>query len=350
MPADTVLLDVSTPYSYTIWKQFRNEVCAECWRYEGGRRGFLTRRDDEGIGSRSSEHESAIGAGLWFCDQTCQTAWIAREGLETMELLRALEEARRKKEKGKARDIGAERKPEAVTMTKNFIKRQWDAVRQKEQSHKEVRKWRNLRLDNFETDMARYVLLALIHLCRERLAEKSKMATLQAQHCTQAELSKGGEPGLELGGATWSTFASLQPNELQHLRTYPELLENQLRVYQALKGRFTRSSASDQRSTETLDKTGMVKEGNGGGRQEDGGARMRNGGTDRLRGLESVVTVENVRTALSVDPGNSFGIWEVPLTDESECLGFAVYPRPSFFNHRKCLKRGRAPGPRLVRK
>ncbi|EED80582.1 predicted protein, partial [Postia placenta Mad-698-R] len=87
----------------------------------------------------------------------------------------------------------------------------------------------------------------------------------------------------------WNDFTTLQHNELNHLRTYPELLENQIRIYKVLKGRFAESN--------------------------------------------SAITIDNVRAIFSVDPGNSFGIWEVPLTEESECLGFAVYPRPSFFNH-----------------
>ena len=34
-------------------------------------------------------------------------------------------------------------------------------------------------------------------------------------------------------------------------------------------------------------------------------------------------------------PGQPHGIWELPLTEESECVGFAVYPRQSLFNHRE---------------
>ena len=44
-----------------------------------------------------------------------------------------------------------------------------------------------------------------------------------------------------------------------------------------------------------------------------------------------------MRTVLGVDPGNAFGIWEMPLMEESECLGFAVYPVASFFNHREYM-------------
>ena len=59
---------------------------------------------------------------------------------------------------------------------------------------------------------------------------------------------------------------------------------------------------------------------------------------EEVSSLEGVLTIANVRTALAVDPGNSFGIWETPLMEESECLGFGVYPVPSFFNHRKFIR------------
>ncbi|KAI0716018.1 hypothetical protein C8T65DRAFT_572430, partial [Cerioporus squamosus] len=90
----------------------------------------------------------------------------------------------------------------------------------------------------------------------------------------------------------WRMFSSLQTNELSHLRACPEILEHQTRIYQLLRGRFGAANSD-----------------------------------------WDVITVANVRRILGIDPGNSFGIWEVPLMEESECLGFAVYPIASLFNH-----------------
>ncbi|KIP05482.1 hypothetical protein PHLGIDRAFT_74236 [Phlebiopsis gigantea 11061_1 CR5-6] len=92
------------------------------------------------------------------------------------------------------------------------------------------------------------------------------------------------------GEATWLDFAALQSGELQQVGRFPELLQNHIRIYQVLKSRF--SSAPPD-----------------------------------------AITIHHVRVALGVDPGNAFGVWQVPTTEESEGLGFGVYPIPSFFNH-----------------
>lgn len=226
-------------------------------------------------------------------------------------------------------------------MTQAEIDLAWEDVRAKEGIRKEAQKWRAIQLDNFEADIARYVLLALAHLYRERSAQAGANTSYSPGHVPDTSpaekmLENRGRV-LEFGGATWDDFAALQSNELQHLTAYPELLENQIRVYQALKGRFARTSASDQGftgPTSTFYDKEMALGSDGGARQHQvRHPQMRQGDDFEFQGLESVITIENVRTALSVDPGNSFGIWEVPLMEESECLGFAVYPKPSFFNH-----------------
>ncbi|KAH9946515.1 SET domain-containing protein [Amylocystis lapponica] len=312
IPPTTTVLEASTPYAYTVWKRFRNEVCAECWRYDGGRRTFLTRRDGDGyvrttgtvplgagiVADARSQENRGGGAGLWFCDERCQASWITREGVDTLALLRHLEGARSKQDGGKSQAADTASRGVAPELTEDAIQRAWDEARHKESFPKEIRRWAQMQLDDYETDMARYVLLALVHLHRE---QQLQTASLRVPVPITDKNSH-----LDFGGESWSVFASLQTNELQHLRTYPELLENQIRVYQALRGRL------------------------GGG---PSAWKPLGGNAAALLSIEGVVTVANVRRALSVDPGNSFGIWEMPLTEESECLGFAVYPRQSLFNH-----------------
>ncbi|GBE86390.1 SET domain-containing protein [Sparassis crispa] len=349
IPANSTVIEATTPYACTIWKQFRAEVCAECWRYDGGRRGFLTRRDDEGLhGPRVEtsapeekgekpgtilDHRERSGpsAGLWFCGEHCQSSWMTREGMDTLQLLRTLEEARRKKVKEKVNESAEAALAEKPALTRTDIEHAWDETRQKERSPKEVRRWREIQLDDFETDMARYVLLALVHLYREQ----------GAQHLLPPDTGQmpAFEKPLSFGGATWREFEALQSNELRHLQTYPELLEDQIRIYQALQGRFGLGGRRRGDSAAEPAAAGLALNGEGGKHKH---ARVRNGKVETrvgrweagsLRGVGSVITVENVRMALGVDPGNSFGIWEVPITEESECLGFGVYPRPSLFNH-----------------
>ncbi|RDX54350.1 SET domain-containing protein [Lentinus brumalis] len=314
LPAGSDLLGDCSPYSYTIWKRFRNEVCADCWRYDRGRRSFLTRRDDEGFGGnhgsiaeegRATRGTTTAGAGLWFCDERCQERWIAREGLDAVDLLRQLEGARQKKPKAKPSvHAGAE----LEEITQEVADRAWDTVRERERSPKELRKWRDVQLDDYETDMARYVLLALLRCHREQLQSR--------RDCTR---HYGSPPGARSDprdsceqGSEWRMFSSLQTNELPLLRACPEILEHQTRIYQLLRGRF--GASIELASPAEVD-----------------GRRSRSDG-DRPD-LGDVITVANVRRILGVDAGNSFGIWEVPLMEESECLGFAVYPVASLFNH-----------------
>ncbi len=49
--------------------------------------------------------------------------------------------------------------------------------------------------------------------------------------------------------------------------------------------------------------------------------------------LLELCTTDNVRSILGKEAANAFGIWELPLSAESEQLGYGIYPSASFFNH-----------------
>lgn len=331
LPENTDLLGSCGPYSYTIWKRFRNEVCAECWRYDGGRRTFLTLRDDKGLGGpmpNGDAQRSSTTAGLWFCDSRCQGEWVAREGVEAVDLLRQLEAARKKTSPKPKSDAGGQQAAEGE-ITQEVAERAWNVVRDKERSPKEVRKWRTLQLEDYEADMARYVLLALYRRHREQYRNRStsrKDSTLGPQS-EEPTTATDDEP------SGWQTFASLQANELQLLNACPQILQHQTRIYQLLKGLL--GSRAAERSNRSSRSSSVAAEpqahaDNARTREVDDSASA-----CEEPHLADLVTIANVRTILSVDPGNAFGIWEVPLMEESECLGFALYPVPSFFNHRE---------------
>ncbi|THG97367.1 hypothetical protein EW026_g4618 [Hermanssonia centrifuga] len=294
LPADTCVLDIATPYAYTIYKQFRNEVCAECWRYEGGRRNFLTCRD------------YGETAGLLFCDGNCRDTWLRREGEMAVQCLKTVEAARRRVVKGKAKAID---KPIPETVTDEQINQAWEDVKVGQMNPKVLKQWKNIQLDDFETDLARYVLMGLIHFLRESDAPSVVMEDKLCSHDSDSSSSVVSEE------ATWQEFADLQPNELHQVKKFPELLENHTNIYKVLKSRFASTNSHERMANNDAHEADRVC----------GGSPV----------LGDLITVQNVRIALAVDPGNSFGIWEMPVTDESEGLGFAVYPVPSFFNHRQ---------------
>lgn len=206
-------------------------------------------------------------------------------------MLKTLEAARIRKAKGKAK----EHVPASVScITMDILDKAWQDVAAQENRAKTMAKWRQIQLDDFEADLARYVLLALIHLQRELTAN------LASAHHSQP-LESSSLEACDYGGANWKDFAALQSGELLHISKFPELLGNWIRIYQVLKSRFTAPSSHTDSAPFT--------------------------------DLSNVITPANVRTALGVDPSNSFGIWQVPVTEESEGLGFGIYPIPSFFNH-----------------
>lgn len=293
LPQGSCVLDVPTPYADTVYKKFRKEVCAECWRYELGRTAFLTCRD-------------FAEAGLWFCDAGCHDTWLEREGEETVGLLKRLETARMRKEKGKTREDDA---APAAQVTQDSLARVWEDVVSQETRAKTFNRWKMIQLDDFEADLARYVLMALIQLYRESRSNATSLDALEPADPSQPPRV------LHFRGATWSDFAALQSGELLQASKFPELLNNWIRIYQVLKSRFSSRASPptvNNRPSTVADST-----------------------ITTVIDLSAAITPQNVRTALGVDPGNSFGIWQVPVTEESEGLGFGVYPIPSFFNHRE---------------
>lgn len=285
------ILDVSTPYACTIYKQFRSEVCAECWKYDGGRRTFLTSR------------EFGETAGLMFCDDRCKQHWLSREGEEMVVLLVELEGARRRKANGRDDTRAPERSTTVREIKEEHISQAWDLVRQQSTQAKSLKQWKNIQLDEFQADMARYVLVSVYHYARELQAQSDSLHGEGSFASAQCH-SRG---PVRFGMASWHDFAALQSGELNQVRKFPELLSDHIKIYKVLKSRFnSRTIISPTLTT-----------------------------------LGELLTTENVRTSLAVDPGNSFGIWEIPVTEESEGLGFGVYPIPSFFNHRECIVRYR---------
>ena len=217
--------------------------------------------------------------------------------------------------------------------------RAWGALREKEASPKEVQRWRAIQLDDYETDIARYVLLALHRCHRERNRPRAAIDGSPV-HANGTHPPRGDEPGVE--PESWATFASLQANELAQLRACPGILEHQTRIYRLLRGRFGASASASKPAKGALARSPPAAETppHGTRAAANGDPRPRDRAeSEGLRALGALVTVDNVRTVLAVDPGNSFGIWETPLMEESECLGFAVYPVASLFNHRECSQR-----------
>ena len=256
---------------------------------------------------------------------------MEREGLEMVDLLKTLERSRHHvQKKPSIADL------HVLPVTEESIEQTWMEIRKIENSPKERKKWRQVQLDDFEADLARYALIALQHHAHEFLSRKRAQepprsdSRLIDADPRQPDKEKAPEDGCDTYGTSWEIFAALQSNEVKQIKAFPELLLNHIRIYQVLKGVFGSGSPSGPSS----------HLGNGPNRAGGDGTKDALKGESEDQGLveelENSVTIENVRLALGVEVGNSFRIWETPLTEESECLGFSVYPTPSLFNHSEC--------------
>ncbi|KAI0704387.1 hypothetical protein BC835DRAFT_1525086 [Cytidiella melzeri] len=190
-----------------------------------------------------------------------------------------LERARRRKQKGKETEesYGV---PIREDMEK-YIDSAWELVRQDSVQRKIWRQWKTLQLDDFEADMARYVLFSLYHHAQEVEASLQPQDAFRGSNAYSSPIwrsatglkvsSAPSQPHTHIRGPAYKLWCTAGPGLI-----FP---------------------------------------------------------SPKSRRLAELLTVKNVRKALSVDPGESFGIWELPITQESEGLRFGIYPIPSLFNH-----------------
>lgn len=90
IPSQTELLISSSPSACVIYRTFRKEVCAWCFKYERGRNWkvklTITARED---GDRPPA--ASNGGGMVFCCEDCRNAWYNEYGDVALEAYDALE-------------------------------------------------------------------------------------------------------------------------------------------------------------------------------------------------------------------------------------------------------------------
>ena len=84
IPAGTDIFRCSAPFVHVIYKQFRKEVCATCFRYDGGRKMK--------VGYMAGDGKEYRGLA-WFCSIACKTQWEARMGEAGVEAVLAIHSA-----------------------------------------------------------------------------------------------------------------------------------------------------------------------------------------------------------------------------------------------------------------
>ncbi|KAK7202995.1 hypothetical protein BZA70DRAFT_297518 [Myxozyma melibiosi] len=280
----TVVHRAPAPFTSAVNRDFRKEVCAYCFHYDLGR----------------TMKVRFPRASLWFCSDDCRANWVAHEddvcrGLVSDVLERidnAVAKARKTMQLGRgiaepSAEYDVDYVPDDVILdgspeSADEIEQVWQTIAQRIEPaapaasnplKNPLLKVRLLALEEIEWDSARLVAVALV---RKYLEEE--------EESTAAESRKLPDHFL------WSKFYSLESHEVDLLARVPALLESHVRVFLFLLAVMPPA-------------------------------------------LLPHVTIANVRAVVSREAANAFGIWQLPLSSESEFLGSAIFPSGSYFNH-----------------
>ncbi|KAF7324661.1 Protein lysine methyltransferase [Mycena kentingensis (nom. inval.)] len=177
IPSGTLVHTCPIPYASVIYREFRKEVCAQCFAY-----AFDARKNAWNVRA----------AGLWFCTEGCRDVWMSAEPVALiMEVNAAIDKvARSLKTKGERTVLIPKE-----SLSQDALDAAWESA-----EHTDVA------LDELELETVRFVLSALIRRHTEQDTEP-------------------------VPGNTWADALELQDNELPCTQSRPFILASHLRVY-----------------------------------------------------------------------------------------------------------------------
>ncbi|KAF9269798.1 SET domain-containing protein [Marasmius fiardii PR-910] len=188
------------PYASVIYRNYRKEVCAQCFAYAFDNKRSTWNVKTEGI------------TGFWFCSEDCRKVWeeggqvwggvnlVAQMQASIDKLDKSL-----KKSKGLRTTSLVNSQPVSgsCTITQEALDLAWRDAEQ----HPPLDQ-----LNDLELDMVRFLATAIVN----HYVEDVDRPTPQRHHA--------------LSG-TWADFMQLQNNELDYVRSKPHILASHLRVY-----------------------------------------------------------------------------------------------------------------------
>ncbi|TFK67216.1 SET domain-containing protein [Pluteus cervinus] len=278
IPKDTTIHVCNGPYAYVVYKEFRKEVCAYCFKY-----AF-----DEGRNAWNVRLEDKPGSGVWFCSTECRNVWQEQENVDDLVVWMngALDKASKRMKPPPPNpsqgvdNLGTSSFESPLLRPEDLTRQVIDVAWRTAESlplgppHAEYDY-----LQELEVETARFLISGIVQRYREDVNSTAPNATLD-----HASIPSH---------LTWTCFLDLQNNEVPHLRSKPHVnvLASHLRIYHFLR-------------------------------------RILHPALQKY-----VRTAETVRTVLSRDPGNVFGLWDMSTSGDSEMLGWGLYTSASYFNH-----------------
>ncbi|KAK9457849.1 hypothetical protein V1511DRAFT_491030 [Dipodascopsis uninucleata] len=217
--------------------------------------------------------------GLWFCTEECQSKWHSEEDPsgEIIEVFQDIDKtvatARKKAFKISATEMDHDFVPEDFSFEPKDVEALWDQIEQLLRQPLDENPLHN--------QITKYKVLALEDVEYDSVRLVAVAIVRMYQEKTGC---------CSLSFSSWERFMNLESHEFDLLNKLPALLEVHIRVYIFLK-EVMRSK------------------------------------------YQELVKPSTVRYILGREAANAFGIWQLPLSIESECLGSAIFPSASYFNH-----------------
>ncbi|KAF9224834.1 SET domain-containing protein [Gyrodon lividus] len=262
------------PFAHVIYKDYRREVCAQCFAYSASDQTPLT------VGAPRTWNVKWIREGAttaWFCNEICKEIWECDEAssllMEVDAILTKSRTATRKKSKTPQDEVKVKAMLPSFeacdkTIDQAIIDQAWETAEALVSSKAGLTLYFSaLNLEDMELEIARLFASAIVHRYSSDRLDPS-------------------DPSQPIPRKPWSQLLDLQKNELPSVRTRPYMLSAHLRIYAFLHHALPR----------------YLKP-----------------------------YMNTIREVLSRDTGNSFGIWDGDRREEM--MGWGIWISASYFNH-----------------
>ncbi|KAH7882983.1 SET domain-containing protein [Phlebopus sp. FC_14] len=272
----TLIHSSPAPFAHVIYKDYRREVCAECFAYSAS---DLVSASANASRTWSEKWSRDGAAAAWFCSEACKQVWEQEDAssllMEIDAILTKGQTASRKKAKPAKEDtklkilLTSFRFEEGRT-TQEAVDQAWGSAQTLVASKAQLSSFcSTLDLEDMELEIARSLACAIVqrYVCDGRHLREPSFQSIPRR-------------------PLWSELLDLQTNEVFNVQMRPYILSAHLRIY----------------------------------------AFLCNVLPNYLRPY-----VSTVRDVLARDTGNAFGIWDGGKRDEM--LGWGIWVSASYFNH-----------------
>ncbi|KAG9313777.1 hypothetical protein JVU11DRAFT_6137 [Chiua virens] len=275
----TLIHSSKSPFAHVIYKDYRKEVCAQCFTYSASDQAPPT----VGLSRTWNIKWSREGATTaWFCSDVCKDIWECDEMLKEQ----LGNNSNRWRIKSRSRPcfpvlIMSPRNGMTGGIGKGTIDAAWERAEALVASRADLALfYSTLHIEGMELEIARSLAAAIV---RRYCDERSQASSSDLKAVDTLDSTRNNEPRSD---ESWAQLLRLQTSEACNIQTRPYMLTAYLRIYVFLSNALPK----------------------------------------HLRRY-----ISTVREVLSRDTGNAFGIWDGDRRDEM--MGWGIWVSASYFNH-----------------